>query len=156
MNTIDAAMHKSRQATRPHPVLLVDGVPLEMWIQGITDDLGQDISGTLVPAQGWLIDEHDLDNAWYLLAPKNDMSSTIVPILVCPDDMNMTCTVAVVEQQVDADTVSWVRVGKAVDVLNGVVASVKWRIPNQKAVFPKADFRAAVAELRRLADEEWS
>jgi hypothetical protein len=87
--------------------------------------------------------------------PKDESSSTIVPVLICPDDMDMSCTVAVVEQQVDTQTVSWLRIGRATDVRNGIVVSVAWEIPSQKAVFDKAAFRAAVDELKRLTDEEW-
>jgi len=157
MNTIDAGMHRSRCAKAPHPVLLIDGTPLEMWAKGIisSDALGTDSTDTLVPAQGWLIDESDLQNAWYLLEPKDQNSSTIVPVLICPDDMDMSCTVAVVEQQVDTQKVSWLRSGRATDVRNGSVVSVEWEMPSQKAVFDKAAFRAAVDELKRLTDEEW-
>jgi len=128
-----------------------------MWAKGIisSDALGTDSTDTLVPAQGWLIDESDLQNAWYLLEPKDQNSSTIVPVLICPDDMDMSCTVAVVEQQVDTQTVSWLRIGRATDVRNGIVVSVEWEMPSQKAVFDKAAFRAAVDELKRLTDEEW-
>lgn len=157
MNTIDAGMHRSRCAKAPHPVLLIDGTPLEMWAKGIisSDAFGTDSTDTLVPAQGWLIDESDLQNAWYLLEPKDQNSSTIVPVLICPDDMDMSCTVAVVEQQVDTQKVSWLRIGRATDVRNGIVVSVEWEMPSQKAVFDKAAFRAAVDELKRLTDEEW-
>jgi len=158
MNKIEAGMHKSRSAKSLHPVLLIDGVPLETWAKGViySDAIGTDATDTLVPAQGWLIDEPDLKNAWYLLNPKDENSSTIVPVLVCPDDMDMSCTVAVVEQEVDAHTVSWLRIGRAIDVLNGVVVSVEWIVPSQKAVFDKTAFRAAVDELKRLTDEVWS
>lgn len=157
MNKIDAGMHRSRCAKAPHPVLLIDGTPLEMWAKGVisSDALGTDSTDTLVPAQGWLLDESDLQNAWYLLGPKDESSSTIVPVLICPDDMDMSCTVAVVEQQVDTQTVSWLRIGRATDVRNGIVVSVEWEMPSQKAVFDKAAFRAAVDELKRLTDEEW-
>ncbi|MEG0050192.1 MAG: hypothetical protein RR865_13615 [Clostridia bacterium] len=157
MKTIAAGMHRSRCAKAPHPVLLIDGVPLEMWAKGLicSDALGTDSTDTLVPAQGWLIGESDLQNAWYLLTPKDQGSSTIVPIMICPDDMDMSCTVGVVEQKIDAQTVSWLRIGRATDVLNGVVVSVAWEIPNQQAVFDRAAFCAAVDELKRLTDEEW-
>jgi hypothetical protein len=157
MNTIDAGMHQSRCTKAPHPVLLIDGAPLEMWVKGVifSDTIGTDSTHTLAPAQGWLIDESELESAWYLLAPKDESSSTIVPIMICPDDMDMHCTVAVVEQQVDAQTVSWLRFGRATDVRNGIVVSVAWVTPKQKAVFDKTAFRAAVAELKRLTQEEW-
>ncbi len=156
MNTIDAGMHKSRTANSPHPVLRIDGVPLEQWIKGVKDVAGDDMTDYLVPAQGWLIDQADYDNAWHLLGPQSEGSATVVPVLVCADDMDMNCTVVVVEQTVNADTVAWERFGQAVDVRHGIVTSVKWITPHQKAVFPLSSFRAAAAEMKRLTDEVWT
>ena len=152
MNVIEAVMHMSLYAKAPHPVLVVDGVPLELWLKeaDCSAVFGEDTVGGLVPAQGWLIDECDLKNAWYLLNPKNENSSTIVPIMICPDDMDMNCTVAVVEQLVDEEMVSWARIGRAIDVRNGIVVSVEWVAGNKRAVFDKTAFSAAVDELRRL------
>src|SRR2546427_3403424 len=77
MNVIEAVMHMSLYAKAPHPVLVVDGVPLELWLKeaDCSAVFGEDTVGGLVPAQGWLIDECDLQNAWYLLNPKNENSS---------------------------------------------------------------------------------
>jgi hypothetical protein len=61
MNTITADMHQSHCARAPHPVLFIDGTPLERWVTGVifTRD-GADSSDGLVPAQGWLLDEQEL------------------------------------------------------------------------------------------------
>ena len=76
-------------------------------------------------------------------------------MLVCPDDMDMSCTVAVVEQMADGQNIRWVRTGRALDVVNGIVTSVAWTAPSQTAVFSREEFGNAVAELRRLTDEVW-
>ena len=156
MNRINAGMHQSRYARDPHPVLFIDGVPLGMWASGVihTKD-GEDDSDSLVPAQGWLMDEGDLENAWHLLTPKDQRASTVVPILVCPDDMDMNCTVAVVEQLTDDESVSWARLGRALDVINRVVTSVEWIDPAQSAHFSREEFTSAVCELKRLTVEVW-
>lgn len=154
MNKITAHFHTSRRALSPHPVLFVDGVPLEKWVKGIVCDAdGEDSTDGLVPAQGWLLDDRDTENAWALLTPREDRSSTIVPILVCPDDMDMACTVAVVEQIADGQNICWVRAGRALDVIDGVITTVEWKEPVQAAVFDKEEFGNAVIELRRLISE---
>lgn len=154
MNTISARLHNSRHALKPHPVLFIDELPLEKWTKGIVYDAeGVDSTDGLVPAQGWLLDDRDVDSAWKLLAPQEEHSSTIVPILVCPDDMDMSCTVAVVEQVAGNQAISWVRAGRAVDVVNGIVTSVAWAEPSQTAVFSREEFTSAVTELRRLMTE---
>lgn len=153
MNKISARLHKSRHALKPHPVLFVDETPLEQWMNGIVCDAdGVDNTAGLVPAQGWLLDDGDFENAWTLLSPREDSSSTIVPLLVCPDDMDMTCTVAVVEQVAGGQSICWVRAGRALDVVNGIVTSVQWTKPSQTAVFSRIEFSNAVTELRRLTD----
>ncbi|MFX9532959.1 hypothetical protein ABTO68_20405, partial [Acinetobacter baumannii] len=74
-----------------------------------------DRAETLVPAQGWLYDydsELALSNAWKLLKPevyKNGAVSTVVPILICSDDLDLACSVIMVEQVVSADQVIWAR-----------------------------------------------
>ena len=156
MNKLSARMHRSRHARAPHPVLFVDETPLHEWIKGVVCDAGGvDSTDSLVPAQGWLLDEGDGEHAWKLLSPREDHSSTIVPMLVCPDDMDMSCTVAVVEQMADGQNIRWVRTGRALDVVNGIVTSVAWTAPSQTAVFSREEFGNAVAELRRLTDEVW-
>lgn len=149
-------MHQSRHARKPHPILFIDECPLEKWIKGIIQESdGSDSSDGLVPAQVWLVGEQDLRTAWYLLNPKTEHASTITPILVCPDDMDMICTVAVVEQVTDDQYVFWVRVGRALDVVNGVVASFECAQPSQAAAFNKEEFLEAFTELKRLTDEVW-
>jgi hypothetical protein len=79
-NSISAAMHQSKYVTKPHPVFLVDGKPLNLWLsQQLTkveidcQDRFFDVDTQnlviakhepiefniedLVPAQGWLIDD---------------------------------------------------------------------------------------------------
>src|SRR5256885_12178179 len=54
MNVIEAVMHMSLYAKAPHPVLVVDGVPLELWLKeaDCSAVFGEDTVGGLVPAQG--------------------------------------------------------------------------------------------------------
>jgi hypothetical protein len=156
MNSISAKMHKSACAKLPHPVLTIDGTPIELWIKGITENhLGEDDTCNLVPAQGWLIDENELNTAWKLLNPQEENSSTFVPLLICPDDVDFACTVGVVEQIVEEENIIWFRFGRAVDVVNGIVTSVQWSKFAQKAEFEKSQFMSACSELKRLTENEW-
>lgn len=149
-------MHQSACAKLPHPVLTIDGIPLEVWVKGIiSNHLGEDDTYHLVPAQGWLINEEDLRSAWKLLFPLEENSSTFVPILICPDDVDLACTVAVVEQVVEGENIIWNRFGRAVNVINGVVTSVQWNHITQRAEFNKYEFLNACSELQRLTDNEW-
>lgn len=157
MNAMSAKMHQSANTKLPHPVLIIDGTPIEIWIKGIiSNHLGEDDTSCLVPAQGWLIDEAELNSAWKLLFPQDENCSTFVPLLICSDDLDLACTVAVVEQIVENEKIIWNRFGRAVGVTNGIVTSVQWNKQEQRAEFLKEEFQLACSELKRLTDNEWA
>ncbi len=156
MNTISAIMHQSKHASSQHPVFAIDSTPLSSWIKGVIyDHLGEDDTDGLVPAQGWLIDKDHSSYAWQLLNPIEEGSSTIVPLLICPDDMDLSCTVAVVEQVVCDKKIIWARFGRAINIINGFITSVEWTQNNQKAEFEKKQFLDAFSEFKRLNEHEW-
>ena len=161
MNKVSAAMHQSRHATSEHPVLAIDDVPIEQWLKSRLLDLtDEDTINGLVPAQGWLMDEDELTIAWNLLTPVQMHSadpsiSTVVPLLICPDDMDLSCTVIVVEQTVDPENVTWKRFGLGRDSVNGIITSVQWSVDGQSCQFERPYFSAAVDELKRLSSEVW-
>jgi hypothetical protein len=153
MANITAAMHRSEHATAEHPVLLIDGSPLDVWLNQHTAE--KDASD-LVPAQGWLVDEKDLALAWRRLAAVAEDASIFVPLLICPDDVDFSCTVVVVEQEVRGDKVIWHRFGYDRSLAGDQVGTcIKWFDANTSVSFHRPEFVAAVSELRRLTDEEW-
>src|SRR3990167_1651357 len=156
MNKISATMYQYKHTRSAHPVFTIDGTPISSWIKGIIyDHLGEDDTDGLVPAQGWLTDEDHSAYAWQLLSPLEEDSSTIVPLLICPDDMDLSCTVAVVEQVVRGEKIVWARFGRAVKVINGIITSVAWTQNNQRAEFEKSQFLNACEEFKRLTEHEW-
>ncbi|SEP61409.1 hypothetical protein [Pseudomonas sp. NFPP19] len=157
MNHIRAAMHQSKYTKAPHPVFTLDDVPLDSWIKGVIyDGSGADSTEGLVPAQGWLIDDEHAELAWQLLTPASEDCSSIVPLLICPDDMDLSCTVAVVEQVVRGDKLIWERFGRAVTVIDGLVTAVAWNSNAQRAEFSRQQFDEACTEFKRLTEHEWA
>lgn len=151
MNVISAAMHKPPTASAEYAVLTIDGQPIYDWIKGLVfDEQGDDTTRKLVPAQVWLWDDDEAKTAWELLEPFDD-STTIVPLLVCPDDRDMACTVVVTEQCVREDLVTWSRFGLVVRLLNGITSSVKWCAAVQHAQFDRCQFEAAVGKYKSLS-----
>lgn len=151
MNGISTIMHRFVYQTVDFPVLAIDGVPIQHWIKSqIFDQYGNDQTHTLVPAQHWLSDDVEAKTAWKLLDPANK-GSTVVPLLVCPDDRDLSCTVVVVEQVTDADHVVWKRFGLSTNHIGGVVTSVSWSDDEQYACFERKQFEGAFAEFERLA-----
>jgi hypothetical protein len=151
MNTISTIISKPKFASIEQPVLAIDGVPVYQWVNSqIFDADGNDDTHILVPAQTWLYDEDESRIAWELLEPTHE-GSTVVPMLVCPDDMDLNCTVVVVEQIVDKQTVEWRRFGLSINHINSVVTSVRWSESEQCAIFDRTQFEEAVLDFKRLS-----
>ncbi|WP_368578979.1 hypothetical protein [Acinetobacter pittii] len=158
---IEGCIKDANGNLKPFPILAIDNIPLNIWVhQNISI-----IDGTesLVPAQGWLYD-HDselaLSNAWKLLKPEayeNVAISTVVPILICPDDLDLVCNVVMVEQVVSADQVVWTRFGYAFNHIHDVVTSAVWETsPSTPHLsFPLSEFEKAYNDLKEL-DKKWS
>jgi hypothetical protein len=153
MNSISTIISKPKFASTEQPVLAVDGIPLYHWVKSqIFDRDGNDETYGLVPAQTWLHDENESRIAWKLLEPAHE-GSTVVPLLVCPDDMDLNCTVVVVEQIVDEETVEWRRFGLCTNHINGVVTSVRWSKLAQRATFNRTQFQESFLEFKRLSPD---
>lgn len=153
MNTIATKISKPKFASAEQPVLAIDGVPIYQWISSLIFDAdGSDATNTLVPAQTWLYNEDESRIAWKLLEPTYE-GSTVVPLLVCPDDMDLNCTVVVVEQIVDKQTVEWRRFGLSSNHINGVITSVRWSKLGQHAIFDRTQFAEAFLEFKRLSPD---
>lgn len=144
-------MSRPKFASTEQAVLAIDGVPVYQWVASlILDADGNDETHTLVPAQTWLYNDDESKIAWELLEPTYD-GSTVVPLLVCPDDMDLSCTVVVVEQIVDKQTVEWRRFGLSVNHINAVVTSVCWSESDQHAIFDRTQFEEAFLNFKRLS-----
>ena len=153
MNTISTTIAKPELSSTEQAVLAVDGVPVYHWVKSqIFDQEGNDDTYRLVPAQTWLYDENESKIAWELLEPAHE-GSTVVPLLVCPDDMDLSCTVVVVEQIVDKQTVEWRRFGLCTNHINGVVTSVRWSELAQCAAFNRTQFQESFLEFKRLSPD---
>lgn len=158
---IHGCIHDASNNLNPFPILAIDDVPLNLWVHENTNIFER--ADNLVPAQGWLYDfesELALSHAWRLLTPnfsEYGPISTIVPLLVCPDDLDLICSVIVVEQIVTDIEVKWVRFGQAFGNLQDIVTSVIWEHPKStpELTFKFAQFEQAINELKVL-DKKWS
>lgn len=158
---IEGCIKDTNGNLKPFPILAIDNVPLNIWVHQNTHII--DSTESLVPAQGWLYDydsELALSNAWKLLKPEayeNETISTVVPILICPDDLDLVCSVIMVEQIVSADEVIWARFGYAFKNIHDVVTSVVWKTSPSapRLSFPFGEFEKAYDDLKEL-DKKWT
>ena len=150
---ITAEMFKSKHAHAPHPVFAIDGTSLDLWL---SERLPDDWISDLVPAQGWLIDDADFALAWRRIERIEEDCSTIVPVLVCSDDVDLSCSVIVVEQVGAINEIIWRRFGRP-DESRGdqCGATVKWFEDCPSCEFDRSEFVAALAEFKRMMSDEW-
>ncbi len=150
---ITASMYQTQYSKNPHPVLTVDGASLDVWL---SKEISEVNVLNLVPAQGWLIDEDDLALAWRRIRIYEENCSTIVPLLICPDDLDLSCTVVVVDQETSEQQITWHKFGFSFHSgRDQVGSSVKWFKDSPSATFGVDQFNTAIAELERLTNEVW-
>ncbi len=134
---ISVILHHSKFAIASHPVLAVDGVSLDLWLN---THIPESKSLGLVPAQAWLIDDSELEMAWHWIIPAENDCSTMVPLLICPDDVDLSYTVIVVKQLSASDSIVWKRFGYALDNLDKVIPSVFWFSIQVPIQFEREDY----------------
>lgn len=147
---ISAFLYKSKFVISALPVLAIDGISLDVWLDA---KLKQPGVLDLIPAQGCVFDDQDEELAWRRLTPYSEDCSTIVPLLICPDDRDFDCAVVVAEQETTVDQVIWQRFGFAFDRPGDQVgSSVKWFKLNVSAKFNRSEFEQVVIHLKQLVD----
>jgi len=145
---ISAEIGRCKFALADHPELKVDGRPLEIVISEMADE--PDISG-LAPAHSWLYDKEELALAWERLCSFNVGQVANVPLLICPDDTDLNCTVLLAEQTCLEGSFVWTRFGYALD---WEMNDVRWLVSVPPFQFSRSNF---VDEIFRYADLcEWS
>ncbi|MFC2994425.1 hypothetical protein ACFODO_03900 [Acinetobacter sichuanensis] len=147
---IHGVIHTAKGELKPFPILEIDDLPLNQWMDRLDlNILSNELSGlSLVPAQGWLMDEHENKIAWELLKTTgNEECSTIVPLLICPDELDYTCTVVVVEQIQKDTQVIWNRFGLGLNAIGGVVTAVRWITGESILEFNRDEFDNSISRL---------
>lgn len=145
---ISAAYHRPGFARSACAWLMIDGIGIEQWLS--THLEWSDVA-RLGLSLIWLIDEDEDALANRRIIPAEDGSSTIVPLLVCSDDMNFDCIVVVVEQVIDADTVHWRRFGRSISDNLEVGISTKWIAESKPVSFALEDFQNALEQFTQLS-----
>ena len=152
MPTITAVMFQSCAASAPHPVLAIDGISLEVWLGSVRPEAN---SLGLVPAQGWLIDDDEFRCAWDRIESLEAGVSTVVPVLVCGDDVDLSCTVVVVEQVVSQESVTWQRFGFSRTAGRETGISTEWFFGVSPVTFSREEFSSALTAFKSLANTAW-
>ncbi len=150
MNSITAELLETEFVDRAHLSIVIDDEPLDMLIAG-EDELGEVHSVGLVPTLlDWLKDEKERAYVWERILPEPGKKS-IAPVLMCPDDCDLVCTVVVAEIENKGTEIIWKRigidVGRTGDDLKTIGKKVDWfDLPEYR--FRLADYRACLEQFK--------
>jgi len=149
MDHISAVKHQAGFANSPCAWIAINGTPIEKWC---AETFNYPDANSLGLAQIWLLDEEEDKLAWSRITPSEDESSTVVPILVCSDDMDFDCIVLVVEQLIIKDTVQWLRWGFSASSGLEVGISTKWQRSTKSplATFDRNEFEDCLNKFKQI------
>ncbi len=106
MNEILAKSYQSKYADTPHLTIQVDGKPLDVLLD--EQYSGRNLLGLVPTLLNWLVDPKEQRVVWDRV---ESISPQVVPILMCPDDVDLWCTVIVIEIAKTDSVVKWLSVG---------------------------------------------
>lgn len=138
----------------------VDGIAFDEWLSGFVDKQpfdSDDINNVKDLVEAFdLYSSDETEMVWYFLGHLQAGDSKLVPVLVCPDDCDLSCIVIVAEQIVTENTVIWKRFGRCLgDVLQQNLDEVEWfeTVADFKTIprlaFDKKEFINIFAQLRK-------
>ncbi len=96
--------------------LAIDGIAFDEWLSNFIDkkpfnpDNIDNVKGLALSLD--LFNENEMQLVWYFLGHIQAGDTKIVPLLVCPDDVDLSCIVIVVEQVATETHVIWRRFGR--------------------------------------------
>ncbi|MCK6073914.1 hypothetical protein [Paenibacillus silvae] len=107
MNIFSIDTQTSKYINVEHPVISIDGIPLDLYLHNLyPDNLYLGLIPTITDWIG-LKEEAELVLRRFI----SEEEIIILPILMCPDDCDLTCTLIVAEVLKSDDQVIWRRIG---------------------------------------------
>ncbi|MDQ0901259.1 hypothetical protein [Paenibacillus sp. V4I7] len=107
MNILSVEILKSKYVSVEHPTILVDGVSLDLLLHNLYPD---NLYLGLIPTiTDWIHLKEEVElviSRFY-----SNQEKVILPILMCPDDCDLICTIIVAEVITTDNQVIWHRLG---------------------------------------------
>ncbi|WP_025718372.1 hypothetical protein [Paenibacillus sp. 1-18] len=128
-----------------HPTILIDGKPLDHFMNAYYQN---DYMLGLIPM---IVDWMNLDEESKLVEHLYDsMDETkILPILMCPDDCDLSCTVVVAEVETINNYIKWNRIGidknspkEVIDKEGFLETGIEWIDNVPIMIFDKENYRS--------------
>lgn len=127
-NRIEVIQARSKYSAEPHAVLAIDGLPLDVALDAVHP--GRNVLGLVPTMLNCLSDPTERELVWRRILPSIG-STEIAPVLMCPDDADLRCTIVVAEVEADESVVWWHRIGFDTTETRGIHAdsvggTVEW------------------------------
>lgn len=107
INRLQIKIQESPYINPPHPCILIDGLELDIWLDRLYPD--QNYLGLIPFIYDWISTEAEQQLVLQRYLKKQEI--VILPILMCPDDCNLWCTVVVAEVIIQENEIWWNRIG---------------------------------------------
>ena len=152
--TIKAEMRKTFFAAEEHIAITIDDETLDVMIDEFYPD--EEYLG-LVPA---FLPVYESDAEYDLVMERalpKEGETLRIPLLVCPEDLDLVCTVIVAHAKTEGDYVIWESLG--VDIHNpenhpqSVGSKVKWLNKIKPMYFKKDEYITCLNTFKELAEE---
>ncbi len=149
MNMIHAAQHQTKFTSEPHLSIWIDDEPVNDYLDRLVPDIA---AHDLVPTWlDWMIDDDEQEIVYSRMTPDAGSSSR-VPILMCPDDLDFCCSVVIADVSSTEDAVVWRQVGLDTTQSNDpaqIGTEVSW-FPIPELRFKRDDYLKCVRAFERL------
>lgn len=147
LHNIRAISHQALFSKNACAWLAIDELPIEQWL---AHHIGHPDASLLGLSLMWLLEEEEDALAERRFAPGEDGTSTLVPLLVCSDDMDFDCIVLMTEQVIEGDLLHWQRFGWSASGGLDVGASTRWIPDSKPASFVVKEFEQALIEMKKM------
>jgi hypothetical protein len=157
LNRIARDIAPSKYIAEPHPTVNIDGVSLDRYIYQLTQE--QAVLGLIPTWLGWMIDQREQRYVWQ--QSQLSANPTILPILICPDDLDFSCTTLSAEVVLQSnDIVVWQKIGydfSDFQLQNNPVSvdvNIEWITAIPPLYFNKASYQKVYRSFRQTAESE--
>lgn len=124
MNSIKAELTTTEYVNGEHLMIFVDDIRFDKWLSSKLDD--KNYLGLIPAWLGWLLNPKEQEYVW-IKTKLCEINATIVPMLICPDDLDFSCTVVVCEVKYTDTSVYWARMGiDKTDHPNYIGRDIEW------------------------------
>ena len=147
MNTIGPIYHRSKHWHAHELVIAIDEIPLDQILSRFSPEL----DGLFPAFYDDLMSEDERRIVWERIIPAPG-EQTRAPVLICPDDGDLSCCVVIAEIVGERDTIRWLRLGTDAteDRRSHLGDTVSWISDVGPFAFCRNDYEDFVRELRSL------